>query len=326
MTAETFTQPNNPQPELHPGNAENVEAQLYHYASGKVTVHGVSTNYAVTVPTDLINSEITAYVNGLGAFDKTMWHIRSETSSQGTAALSMAPIRRSKRSRREDVGDASRVHTDTISAIFDDLPNNKQLKNIPNGDRLSFNKVNLAAHSYGGDPALNYGLEHPENVSNIVFIQAIGLENPTPMRFIPRLPAFVRHELLPFTRHAGPDFSYMDGMRALVHFLSDPFQTFGEIRTCMQTDNRPHLPTLRDHKIGLAILTGARDHLIPTGPTEDIARHMVDYFEKLDIDHLGPQNQPRKVAAAVIRATLALENKKIVANTKSYPQLEAIVD
>jgi hypothetical protein len=99
------------------------------------------------------------------------------------------------------------------------------------------------------------------------------------------------------------------------------------MKACMSVDNRQHLPTLRAHKIGLAILTGAKDNLIPAGPIEEVAMHLVDHYEKMDTDHLGPQKQPQKVAAAVIRAVQSLENQKAVAMHRgSYPDLTAIAD
>lgn len=322
MSAETLN-PHGSEGFFEPVEQEH-DPQLFHAAVGEVTVHGATCRYKITVPTELNNREITAYLNGLGAFKKTMRGIRNETSSQGDAALTMEPIRRSKRGKKADITDATSLHVDTMEAVFNDLPNNEQLKDIPNGDKLSFSKVNLAPHSYGNDQAVKYALRHPAEVSNIILIKPVGMEDPRRLRFISRLPGFLTQELLPFIKDSGPDFSIWDAWLAAEHAFGNPVLSIGEIYKCMTVDNRCHIPTLRAHKIGMAILTGARDNLIPAGPIEDFATQLVDYYEKLDTDHLGPQREPKKIAAAVIRCTRTLDNQKTVAGNNTYAPLTII--
>ena len=305
--------------QLAPEGAET-DFQTYHTVRGIVEVHGATTTYNLNVPTDPDTLVITAFKNGFGAFKKTMRGIGNATAQQGTPSLWYAPIRGSERSMRQDLSDATGVHVDTMRAILDDLASNPQLQDVPNGDQINMNKVNLAPHSYGGASAVRFALRHPEDVDNIVFIQAVGLENPQMHRFFGRLPAFFKHELTPFLASHGPEFSVWDARRAIKHFIADPCQTMGEMLACLTTDNRPHLPTLRQHGIGTAILTGTRDNLIPAAPIESIARHMVDHYEKLDTDHLGPQREPQKLAQAVIRSVVTLEAMKLA----PQPQLTIV--
>jgi pimeloyl-ACP methyl ester carboxylesterase len=283
----------------------------YEYAHGRVETNGAHPKYTVAVPLgELASRRVIVYVNGLGAFKKTMRGIRNATANEDIAALSTAVVRRSKRSPIDDLRDASGLHVDHLQAIFDDLPNNKELLNgTENGSNLSFDKVDLVVHSYGGDVGVKYALLHPENVANLVMMKPVGQEKPELLRFTPRLRPFFKEELLPFLGHPTPDFTVRDGWQAIKHFGYSPLQTAGEIWACLRADHRDKLWNLSE-KMGIAIITGDKDKLIPADPIEEFSAHLVDHYVRLETGHLGPQKEPVLVAKTITETIRLLDEKR----------------
>lgn len=286
----------------------------YEYAHGSVETNGANPKYTVAVPMgELASNRVVVYVNGLGAFKKTMRRVRNATANEDFPALSTAVIRRSSRSPLDDLRDATGVHVDHLQAIFDDLPNNKELLHgTENGSRLSFDKVDVVGHSYGGDIGVKYALRHPENVANLVLLKPVGQEKPDPMRFVPRLRPFATEELLPFLGHPAPDLTIKDAWRAIQHFGYSPLQTLGEMWACMRADHRDKLWGLGE-KMGLAIITGDKDKLIPADPIEELSALLVHHYVRLETGHLGPQKEPDIVAKTVTEIIRRLDERRLQA-------------
>lgn len=290
--------------------------QTYHVITGKnVEVEGGKTSYTLNIPTERTTDIITVYLNGLCAFKKTSRGIGNATAQLGTPSLRMAPVRRSDRSRREDLTNPTGIHLSTIDAIFDHLANNPQMEHVEGADQLSLKRKNLAGHSYGGEVALKYALDNADDIESLVLIKSIGMEDTELLRHLKRLPPFFSKELIPFVRHKTPDFSMWDAYKAAKHIFGDPFQTLGEMIACMTVDNRRHIETLQQNGVGVALITGENDNLIPAHRLETEAMDLVNHYEKLDTDHLGPQREPLKVAKAVVRAQQILRDQKLTSLT-----------
>lgn len=284
---------------------------------GKVAVYGAVTEYTAEIPHNLESTEVVAWVNGFGAFKKTMRGISRETAKLGYANVRFKPIRRSGRTNAEKWQDATQVHVDALDAVVEDLASNPMLRDVEHGDELNFGDLTLAPHSYGGKTSKRYALAHPDTVGKIVSIETVGEEDPKLLRFLGRLPVFMRTELVPFVAHHGPDFSPWDLQKALDYMFSDPMQTIGEMKACFLADDRLDYYQLRANNTSTALLTGTHDTLIPAGPIEAAAADMVDYYERVEGNHLGPQQHPDRFAEAVVRAIHSL-------NEQRKPQLSVV--
>lgn len=315
MTAEILPPADLPVPTGTPEiAAANLHLVDYEYAHGNVEVHGAKSSYTVAVPLgELASSSLIVYENGLCAFKKTMRKVRNATAGLGDAGLSSSPIRRSNRSPWEDLSDPTTLHIDRLAAIIDDLPNNAQLRdNTANGSQLDFSKVNLACHSYGGITGVRYALRHPDNVANLVLIKPAGQEKPELLRFLPRVRPFFQKELLPYLTQFNSDYAASDIWKALKHIYGSPLQTLGETAACVRSDHRFDLWELGE-KMGIALITGEKDNLIPAAPIEALSAQLVHRYEKLSTDHLGPQRQPHLVAQKVIEAVRDLDAQRAIA-------------
>lgn len=286
---------------------------------GKVAVYGAVTEYTAEIPHNLESTEMVTWINGFGAFKKTMRGIGRETANLGYANVRFKPIRRSGRTAIEKWQDATQVHIDAVDAVLDDLSTNPMLQDIEHGSELNFSSITLAPHSYGGETANRYALAHPDSISKIINIETVGQEDPKLLRFLGRFPLFAYSELVPFVRHHGPDFALWDLQKAVDYMFSDPVQTIGEMKACFLSDNRQDYYRLQEYGIGTALITGQRDTLVPAEPIEAAAADMADYYECIDSNHLGPQQEPAKFAAAVVRAINAL-------NEQRKPQLSVVPD
>jgi pimeloyl-ACP methyl ester carboxylesterase len=277
---------------------------------GSVTVHGAVSEFTLNVPTELRSSRVMVYINGFGAFKKTMRGIANATAERGYANLRCSPIRGSERGWREDWKDATQVHVNHLEAITDVIADGAVLRGVPNGKEIDIANVNLVPHSYGGDTAMRYALENPDKVDNVIMLMTVGMEDPAGLRFLKRFPAFARHELFPFLISRERGLTLRDGKKALNHFFEDPIQTIGEAKACHIADNRLHLQTLRAHGIGTALLSGNKDNLVPADEMEKAAAYMVDVYDRLDVNHLGPQEKPGLVSDAVVNALRRLDDLK----------------
>ncbi|HVX24397.1 MAG TPA: alpha/beta hydrolase [Candidatus Saccharimonadales bacterium] len=271
---------------LRPVEEHESYVQLHDF----VEVHGAVSETTLTVPTgELARPEIVDLYNGFGAFKKTMGPLATALADYGIASFHSAPIRGSSRSPLEDIFDPNTVHLDTHREIFNKLASNKELANLPNGWLLSMVKRINAGHSYGGETATENTLEHPDEVEGLVLIESVGLEAAQRLRFARRAGSFLVHELVPFVSHHGPDYKLHDGVLAAEHLFGNPFQTIGEARACNRSDIREALPVITSLGIGLAVLAGRRDHLLPAAPMREYAKPHAHYYEEMPVNHLGPQ-------------------------------------
>jgi pimeloyl-ACP methyl ester carboxylesterase len=282
----------------------------YNTVHGSVTVHGAVSEFTLNVPTELRSDKVMIYINGFGAFKKTMRGIANSTAERGHANLRCSPIRSSEREWREDLEDATQVHVNHLEKIADVIADGAVLKGVPNGNEINIDNADLVPHSYGGDTAIRYALENPGSVNNLIMLMTVGMEDANLLRFAKRLPGFMQHELLPFLINRNRGLGLGDAAKAAKHFFSDPFQTIGEAKACHLADNRSHLYTLHAHNIGTALLSGSKDRLIPASEIEKAAAYIVDIYERLDVNHLGPQEEPGLVSDAVVRVARQLDELK----------------
>ncbi|GEM_PF-6596947 len=297
--------------QLPPQNGEEREGLIAgNSIHGTVTIEGATTSYTLEVPETLKRDEIIVWINGFSELKKSMRSIARETTGLGAASLRLSPVRQSGSRAIEHLFDSTRVHALTIDAALQDIAANPELSNTQNGNRLSTTSMNLGAHSYGAHVATRYALQHPGEIDNIVYMNPVGFEDPQPLRFLGRLPVFFRQEVAPHLVEAARNTTARQIGRTIHHLFSAPHQTAGELLACVTGDNRRYImPMSHERHIGMALLTGSHDSLTPDGPMSEVAA-MVDYYEMLDVGHLGPQHQPRLEAEGVQRALRALDERE----------------
>ncbi|HVC35944.1 MAG TPA: alpha/beta hydrolase [Candidatus Dormibacteraeota bacterium] len=284
----------------------------FYLAHGEVQVPGAKepVKYTISVATDLKSPNLHLIVPGFGGSKWTSKRMRNAFSSEeSSAAASYQPARVSSslESHLSGLLDAQKLHVDTIGAIIDDLPQNKQLEDLPNHSDISLDKVVLDAHSMGFIAASRYALAHPQNVALINSIAGVGLEEPSPGRFARRYLPAIKDELLPAIMQAqfGEDYSSLDiACRAIRYYGRNPLRTVGEMISCMVADVRPQMTALRILGVKLGMLCLEKDKLLPPKLSIEGASQLVDHYEViLDAGHIAPQTKPLEVAHRLSQIT-----------------------
>lgn len=276
--------------------------QLFQAAHGSVAVKYAHdpVKYTITIPTDVVHPTAHLIVPGFGGFKRSSRGLRNAFSlHQSTAAISFEPPRIGN--RLHDLFDSQRLHTDTIDAILNDLPNNVQLRDTANGNKLDLGSVVLDAHSMGGLSATRYAMAHPDNVKLLTYLEAVGLEDPRLMRFLPRLLPTILKDIGPSLRDGEFD---EDGnnprilLNALHYYARNPVRTIGEMGSCVSADIREQVVALGMLGVKRAMLYGGSDALIPAEPSVTSSGRLVDHCEVMrEVGHAGPQTQATRVSA-----------------------------
>lgn len=243
-------------------------------------------------------------VPGFGGVKRLSRELRDDLAGQeNSAALSYEPARHGGYAR--DLLDSQKLHFDTLTAILQDLPDNEQLLDTPNGDKLDFKRVVLLPQSMGGLAATKRALKYPDETEQVIYMGSIGLEEPRVMfGFVGRLlestgrdtaSKFVHGKLIPDASRLKT--AYQVGS----YYLRNPVRTAGEIGSCFAADIRRPVQLLPDLGVKTGALYFGEDKLVP--PTLEVmeaASHIVQICELIeDFGHLAPQRQSAETAATL---------------------------
>lgn len=269
-------------------------------AHGQVKLTGIDkpVSYTASVPANLELELAHILVPGFGGFKRPYRAIRDTMSSQeNILTISYDPSRQSVNPE-----DPQQIHADTVSAIAQDLPNNKMLAEVLDGRTINLSLIALILHSMGSIAGTRHALSHPGETALLTYLESIGMEDPKSWRFIRRLPSSVPRELVPGLVMGGIDgFSNVKApLRVANYFLSNLGQTKGEITSCHEADLRPSVIELGVLGVKRAMLYGGKDRLVPAELAIEGAGHLVDHCEVApELDHFGPQKKPRETAAYI---------------------------
>lgn len=297
----------------HPDGLADVNTNFV-LAHGAVEVPGAPApvKYTVSAPENLASTVMHVIVPGFGGVKRSSRGLRNALAEQeNLLSLSFDPARGG--GWLQDVLDAQRVHADTLGAILQDLPDNKELKDIPNADKIDFGQAVLLPHSMGSLAATEHARLHPNEAKAVTYMGSIGLEGSVGLDFIPRLAKSTSHDV------AG---KYVQGKlvpgghrlhlayRTAQYYLLNPRRTLGEIADCLTADIQKPVRLLDVLGVKTAALYFGADRLVPVTPHSiHKAKQMVDLCEVMQgYGHLAPQRHPYEVAARLGSISARLES------------------
>lgn len=276
------------------------ENQITHI-SGSVSVPGAEkpVEYSGSMPDQLHSRLTNIVVPGFGGVGGSYVRFADAMAAQeGVFTISFTPARSSQK-----LSDPQRVHSDTIAAITQNLPNNNELDNTQNGTDIDFSQVTTVLHSMGGIPGTRYALKNPGEVANAVYMNSVGLERSRlPGRYLMRIGPCAATEMLPaFINGDFKDFrNITTAWRMGKHLLGNMGQTGGEIITCHTSNLLENIVELGKLGVKRAMFYGGKDHLVPAEPSVKLAGHLVDYcLVAPELDHFGPQKKPEITAGYI---------------------------
>lgn len=291
---------------------ELIQGTPYSLAHGLVRVpHALlPVKYTVSVPEKTQDARPHVVVPGFSGFKKSSRMERDALAEDhGRVAISYEPARYG--GPINDLRDPQKLHSDTISAIAQDLCTNKQLQAVQNGDKLDFSKLILLPHSMGGLAATRVAAERSNDVDAIIYKASVGMEQAKLFRFFGRLLESIPEEIGPAIQHGefGEAFTPKEiCQKAATYLLSNPLRTSGEILSCFRANLRPMLPVLRAYNVKTGMILFDNDRLIPAQLSFEHCGSEVDMCKRLpDFDHLAPQTKGKIVAREEIDMLTALE-------------------
>lgn len=282
-------------------------------AHGAVTVPGTHepVKYSVSVPETLDSPVVRLIVPGFGGVKRSSRGLRDSLAAQeNVAAISLEPARYGGIWR--DLLDPQKVHFDTLTAVLQDLPDNKRLAEAPNGNRLDLSQAVLLVQSMGGLAGTERARLYPDETESIVYMGSVGLETRVMFGLVGRVIGSAGHEtagkfvagkLVPGARRLS--LAYQVGR----YYTRNPVRTIGEIGSCFQADITRQVRLLGELGVGTAALYFGDDKVVPV--TEEIIAAtgaLVDICEVMEgVGHLAPQRHPAEVAASLGSITRRLE-------------------
>lgn len=272
-------------------------------AHGTVEVPGAGdpVKYTVSVPEKLDSPVVHVIVPGFGGVKRSSRGLRNALASlENLVAISFEPARGGGIVR--DLLNAQKVHADTLSAILQDLPDNEELQETPNGHELDLSQAVLLPHSMGSLSATERARLYPDETQSVIYMGSVGLGPKVMLGFIPRLlmsssqdvaGKYAQGKLVPGANRL--DLAY----RAARYYLLNPRRTVGEIGSCFTADIRKPVRLLDILGVNTAALYFDADRLVPTDKsTIAQVEEMVQICEVMEgYGHLAPQRHPFEVAA-----------------------------
>ncbi len=275
---------------------------------GVVSIGRTPVAWTLDIPLNLTSPDMTVFIPGFGGFKATSREPRRALAAEGNASLSYGPARSCGSSVVQRLLHSADTHVATLEAITDSVVHHEDAKKT-----LSTFGVNplsqwLVSHSMGSSSGTPYAIRHPDRISGITHLGAVGYGSPTPLDLLRKLPLGIApgiaHELMPYLKSGHVDVHIRSLFQALGYYAQDPIRTLGEARTCLTTDLRDDTKSLSDLHINTGYIAAEHDCLVtpPEGNTE-----LFHHFGIMPgSGHLFPQLKAAVMARQVRRQQMSL--------------------
>lgn len=263
--------------------------------------------YSVALPYELQSDTLGIIVPGFGAIKRTSRGLRDAFANEGVATVSYDPARvhSSARDLPRHLLNPQELHYETLGAIESHIRHNIAMATNPTGKTIIDSKVTLIAHSMGGLPAPEFAIDNHEIMDGVMYIGAIGLEEPLGLKLIYRSKDLAVRDVGPGIIKGRYGHSPSMAKRSLNYFVRNPLRTAAEIVSCTRADRRPQVQKLAQLGVYQAVFCPEDDAFFYPEDSYAAVGDVVDHFEVIEnCNHTGPQTKPEHVARVVGRVIL----------------------
>lgn len=279
-----------------------IETQQYH---GSVeVVPGFPTEYTLETTSDTIN-ELGLIFSGFGGIKSSSENFSNALAQLGLPNVYWEPVRKDDRSNYERLFSPHKVQVEVVEAILKDLDERD--------DVILSNNASLTAicHSMGGEPGMQFSLSNSDRVNAVILIATIGFGSPNiftlPYSVAKGAIPGIKEELIPFLSTQEIDLSlsglkkiYEKGKRFISYFGDNVPRTFGEIGSCLSSDQENAAHTLRESGVRVVYGQPVFDVLVQGAKQ---ARKCVDVVGEIErAGHMLVQAKPGRGAHWTIGA------------------------
>ncbi|MEK7602872.1 MAG: hypothetical protein AAB459_01330 [Patescibacteria group bacterium] len=287
-------------------NAESGEMQppptVFHdqVAVGR---HQVDVSLAVPHPSKRKYNGWALIEPGFGGFMASSEKLMLTMAAMGVATACYEPVRSDHENLLFSLIKPQAIHTDTVAAISDNLPNNNRLiSEVPEIKAIDLRRLAHLPHSMGGHPAKEFAENSPNKTDMVVGMAIVGMGSPTIPQLMRNLPAGLPRgifmDLLPGIYNGSLDLNIKNAIKVGRYFAQNPFRTAGEAISCLTADFRPAFRALGSTGIHTAFVGFGNDSLINPNPA---ISEEVDVFTVIpNTGHMAPQVRPHLVADTVV--------------------------
>lgn len=269
-------------------------------AEGYATVPGSrdKAHWTVSMPSTVAARRLTVGVGGYGGIELIHNVFRDASAAENDMPMvTFDPLRHGEGAFR----DPQRIHADTIAAVIEDVLLSEAVLDLPGGNLLDCNQVNLAVHSMSGISGMRRARQHPEEIHSVNLVEAVGAQPRVGVAgFVRRVPGSLRKEIVPAL--LSKEFHHNASTKEVAKDLFEYFfsvMAAGEILSCGAADIADDLEQARAEGVHVSMLYGENDTLIPALPAIRALGNRVNYWEIADMNHLAPQEKGRFVARRV---------------------------
>ncbi len=271
-------------------------------------------------PTDYTIETTTKEIDRLGLIFSGFGGIKasSENFSNALAQLDLPnlywePVRKDDRSNYERLFSPHKVQVEVVEAILKDLDERD--------DVILSSNASLTAicHSMGGEPGMQFALSNSDRVNAVILIATIGFGSPNiltlPYSVAKGAIPGIKEELIPFLATQEIDLSlsglknfYEKSKRFISYFGDNVPRTFGEIGSCLSSDQENAAHTLRESGVRVVYGQPVFDVLVQGAKQ---ARKCVDVVGEIErAGHMLVQAKPGRGAHWTIGALSTIEFSK----------------
>lgn len=235
--------------------------------------------------------------NGLAGTEGAYDEFRSEVAQRGKPAISVRPV-------RGDYHLGHMLHPQKLASkaglgVMRDVT-----------AEAGYEKYDVWAHSFGGQPATELAIHRPELVRTVTLASAVGLDDHNLPKMIERLGDFARKDFLPSLGKLATMPSFIRD--EVEYFGRNPALTLAEALSAGSCSLHERVQRVRELGIPVGAILYARDDF---HPAEAVVRHSSHLFDARHIyrdpeaRHTSPQTDPSGNAAAYFEVVGKLEKR-----------------
>lgn len=283
------------EPQLVP-DLSVAQEPVYH-AHGMVAVGKDTVRYTIAATESCDPSYMTILVNGLGGFKSSSRGWRDTNARDANeVTISFSPARND--GIKNNLFDPQRAQVEALACIVTDAKTNPDVQNLPNGDRIDFDRIRLTGQSLGGLPVARFAAEGDGRVEAATFIVSAGFNNGNALGHLGHVAVnlfdFLKADCTALLQspHVGDGFR-RNMLRMLKHNRRAD-RTAGELISALWSNISETVLALD------AITCGIESKPDTLVPANSRLSEIVDYYKLANFGHLGPQINPKEVVAATV--------------------------